>query len=224
MNAKKIIIFDLDGTLYQLKGGSFADSDLKRKVLENVVKYIQERLNKKKNEATNILKNIQKEYGENISISFEKEYALKRQGYFNCVWNINPQNIIIKNEKLKTILGNLEKDYQFLLVSDAPRIWIDNVLKELNITSFFSGKIFSGEGDKRKIFENRFSDIIKKFGWDPKCVISVGDQENSDIIPAKKLGISTIYINKKKSVFADKSISCITDLEAALSYISNIKK
>jgi FMN phosphatase YigB (HAD superfamily) len=42
----------------------------------------------------------------------------------------------------------------------------------------------------------------------------VGDQENTDIIPAKKLGINTIYINKNtKSEFADVNLVDINNLE-----------
>ncbi|KKQ80277.1 MAG: hypothetical protein UT02_C0012G0028 [Parcubacteria group bacterium GW2011_GWC2_38_7] len=35
-----LIIFDLDGTLYELRGGSYSKSSLKKKVISNVQKYI----------------------------------------------------------------------------------------------------------------------------------------------------------------------------------------
>ena len=46
MNKNKLIIFDLDGTLYKLDGGSFLNSKLNKKILKNVVKYIQKKLKK----------------------------------------------------------------------------------------------------------------------------------------------------------------------------------
>ena len=99
-------------------------------------------------------------------------------------------------------------------MSDAPCIWINNVLNELDINIFFKNKIFSGEGNKRKIFNNRFDELIKKYNFKPEQIVTIGDQEESDIIPAKKLGIKTIYINNKKSKIADVSIKNLENLES----------
>ncbi len=226
MNSNKLIIFDLDGTLYKLKGGSFSSSELNKEMLKNAAKYIQVKLNKSREEASEILKNIKIEYGENISIALEEKYNLDRYEYFDYVWDIDPKNLIIKYDNLENILMRMSKEYQFLLTSDAPRKWIENVLKELNIDSFFEGKILSGEGNKRKVFGNRFTYIAKEYNIKPEQIVAIGDQEESDIIPAKQLGFKTIYINKEnKSDVADISIKDTKYLEAAFSFLfSDIMK
>ncbi len=43
--------------------------------------------------------------------------------------------------------------------------------------------------------------------------ISVGDQEETDIIPAKLLGMKTIFIGEKKSNISDYTIRDIFELE-----------
>jgi len=214
MNKNKLIIFDLDGTLYKLDGGSFLNSKLNKKILKNVVKYIQKKLKKNKKEAEIILKKIKKKYGENISIGLENDFKINRYDYFNFVWDIQPSQYIKKYPNLKKILAKLNKNYEFVLMSDAPCIWINNVLNELDINIFFKNKIFSGEGNKRKIFNNRFDELIKKYNFKPEQIVTIGDQEESDIIPAKKLGIKTIYINNKKSKIADVSIKNLENLES----------
>jgi putative hydrolase of the HAD superfamily len=210
----KLIVFDMDGTLYKLKGGTFLDSKLNKKILENVIKFIQLKLKKDEKEAREILNGIKEEYGENISIALEEKFGLDRYDYFNCVWNIESRKYIIKYSNLEDTLVRLTKEYKFILMSDAPKIWIEKVLKELNIERFFNGNILSGEGGKRKIFGNYFSNLLKEYNLKPEKVVVVGDQENTDIIPAKKLGINTIYINKNtKSEFADVNLVDINNLE-----------
>lgn len=44
---RKIIIFDLDGTLYDFKEGSFRQSDVYKKVIENTENYIAKKLGMK---------------------------------------------------------------------------------------------------------------------------------------------------------------------------------
>lgn len=222
MKKNKLIIFDLDGTLYRMKGGSFPNSKLRQKVLKNAIIYIKKKLKIRKSEAENILKKIASEYGENISIALEKKYGLDRYDYFNYVWNINPESYIKKSQNIENILIRLNKDYEFLLMSDSPKIWITNTLKALGIETFFKGKILSGEGDKRKIFCNRYGDILNKYKIIPSDVIVVGDQENTDIAPAKKIGLKTIFVNQsKKSKFADINIGNINNLESAIGFLYN---
>ena len=74
----------------------------------------------------------------------------------------------------------------------------------------------------RKIFGNRYDDILGRYNIIPSNVIVVGDQENTDIAPAKKIGLNTIFINQSRSSeLADVSIKSINNLEPAISYLYN---
>lgn len=222
-NRKKLIIFDLDGTLYKLKGGSFKKFGIYKKVLENTENYIAGKLNKTKKEARLILKKILKEYGESISIGLEEKFKIDRYIYFNAVWNISAKEYIKINSVLRLQLIAIKNNFDLALVSDAPRIWIKNVLKELKIEDIFiDNNIFSGEGDTRKEFGNAFNKIIKTLNIKPEYCIAVGDQEKTDIIPAKKIGMTTILISKKnKSKIADYIIQDISELKNILDIINS---
>jgi len=217
LNECTTIFFDLDGTLYELPGGSYSKSPLKRYVLNNARDYIASKLNKTKTEATLILQKILKKYKEEISLGVEKELNLDRNDYFQTVWNIPARPVVIKERNLRKNLLALKKYYRLVIISDAPLIWVKNVLEELNIYDIFRDNIFSGESNNRKGLQTAFPRVIKFLRLKSRECISVGDQENSDIIPAKKIGLKTIFISQsKKSDIADFNVRSISELSKLL--------
>jgi len=97
---------------------------------------------------------------------------------------------------------------------------VENVLEELGVKDLFQGKTFTGDGDIRKVFGNAFEKIVEKFSLDPSDCISVGDQESTDILPAKKLGIKTVIVGKRSDA-ADFEIKEIAEIENVLLKIEN---
>ncbi len=214
MKKSKLIIFDLDGTLYRFRNGSFSGSGLQKIILRNALKFIRKKLKKTKKEAEKILDDIKNKYGEDISIAIEKEYGILRREYFDFVWNVDAHQIIEGEENTKKILKKLNKKYEFLLVSDGAYVWIQNALKELGVENLFEGKILSGDGNKRKSLGNRFTEISERYSFLPKNIVVVGDQEKTDIIPAKKLGFKTIFVNENRiSNDADINLKNLENLE-----------
>lgn len=216
-NQKKLIIFDLDGTLYALPGGAYNKSPLRRRVLANAENFIALKLSQTKAEARRTLGAVQKKYGEQISIGLEKECGLSRYDYFNTVWDISARGIVKKNPSLLKTLLELGKTYTLALVSDAPQVWIKNVLTALSVEDIFRRSTFSGEGGRRKGFGNAFSAVMRKYAVRPDDCISVGDQEETDIVPAKRFGMQTIFVHPtKRSFIADLNIKSIQELPVAL--------
>jgi len=214
----KTIIFDLDGTLYELEGGSFRSSPLSQKVRDNAQKYIADKLSKTPAEAQVILEDIISRYREDISIGLEKEFDLDRYDYFQTVWNISAKGIVKPNGRLRGVLERLNSNYRLVLVSDAPQVWINNVLQELDVKDLFDNYIFSGEGNSRKGFNNAFSQVLASLEIMPGECWTVGDQETTDIIPAKGLGLKTIFIHPDIiSSQSDLNLKTIEELPAALS-------
>lgn len=214
---KQLIIFDLDGTLYKFRGGSYKRSLLQKRVLDNAKKYIADKLRSDIAEAQKILTKIQKQYGEDTSIGLEKELGIDRYDYFNAVWDIPAHGIVKKERGLREALLALKREYNLVLLSDAPQVWINNALNELGLKDVFCDNIFSGEGNSRKGLGNAFSNIVKKLGTSPRSCVAIGDQESTDIIPAAKLGMRTIFVHRtKRSKVADVNIKSIMRLLAAL--------
>ena len=213
---KKIIIFDLDGTLYAFKGGSFSSSGLYDVIITNTISYISSRLGKNKLEAQAILDSMLDKYGNSISIGLEKEFKIDHHEYFNFTWKIEPEKYAQFNPDLKEFFLSIKDDFELYLLSDAPMIWIDRVLDYLEIKNFFKDNIFSGEGDARKEFGNAFEKICKTMNVEARDCFVVGDQKETDIIPAKKIGIKTIFIGNNKSSSSDYTIDNILKLKNIL--------
>jgi putative hydrolase of the HAD superfamily len=212
-----LLIFDMDGTLYNFVEGSFKNSGLQKIILINALKYIMKKLRKTNVEARQILKEINKEFGEDISIALEKKYNLDRFKYFNEVWDIPDKKYIKPNPGLRKLLIDLKRKYDFAVVSDAPMIWISRVLQELKIDDIFKNRIFSGETDTRKEFGNYFPKIIQHYKVKPSNCFVVGDQEKTDILPANKMGMKTIYVNTvNRSKIADFNINNILQIKKIL--------
>jgi len=204
----------MDGTLYEFKRGSFKRSGLYGAVINKTLLYISKQLKKTKIEAREILDLIMNKYGNSISIGLEKEFHIDRYDYFNFAWDIEAEKYVRFNEDIKSLLNNLKKNYNIVLLSDAPVIWINRVLEHLRIKDIFENRIFSGEGDARKELSNAFEEILKKINTKPCDCIVVGDQVNTDIVPAKKVGARTVYIGKRKNKYADYTIKTIFELKS----------
>lgn len=212
----KTIIFDLDGTLYNFIGDSFKNSGLYDVVIKNTKDYISKQLNKTNIESQEIIDFIFKKYDNSISIGLEKEFNINRYDYFNTVWNIEAKDYVEFDPKLEGFLIGLKNNFNLVLLSDAPRVWINKVLQHLNIEKIFENSIYSGESNTRKELNNAFEELIKKLDIKESECIVIGDQEDTDILPAKQIGIKTVYIGKNKSTIADYTIDNIFKLNDIL--------
>jgi|GEM_PF-899505 len=214
----KLIIFDMDGTLYEYEGASFSQSGAYQEVLKNATLFIAKKLGKTIIEAELVLNDIKERWGEQISLALEKEHGISREEYFNTVWDIKAEEYIKMNDELKPFLEKLSQKYQLVVLTDAPTVWVKNVLEALGVEKIFNGNIFDGTGDARKGSGVAFERVLKNFSFTPAEVFMIGDQENIDIQPAKNAGLVTVYLNKsgQKSDYADFSITSLFDLQYVL--------
>jgi len=208
----------MDGTLYEYEGASFNQSGAYQEILKNATLFIAKKLGKTLVEAEVVLKGIQERWGEQISLALEKEFQISREEYFNTVWDIPAEKYIKKNTELKPFLEKLKQKYQLAVLTDAPIVWVKNVLTALGVADIFDGSIFDGTGDARKGSGAAFGRVIQKFQLEPDECVMVGDQDNIDIEPAHLMGLFTVYVNKngQKSRQASFSVKSIFDLPNVL--------
>jgi len=191
MKKIKTIIFDMDGTLYEIDGknNGYLGSSLEKKVNENAFKLIQDKERSSPEEAKKILEAaLQDRIG--ISNYLSNRYNMTRRKYFDLVWNISPVGIVQNYEIAVEIIKKINKlNLNIILLTAAPITWQQTVISYLGLNDSFS-ETYTGESfeDKGEIFEQ----LAQRFS--PTTTISIGDQFDSDIKPAESLGFLTILV------------------------------
>lgn len=191
----KTIIFDLDGTLYELKGGSFIKSGIYDEMIQNTILFISRSLGITQQQATDRLTSIRKIYGNEISMGIEGLLGLNRLEYFNFAWDIDPRKYVQYKPRLAEMLSSLSQDYQLIVLTDAPRVWAKNVLAFLGLTDMFKDNVYTGESDIRKSNGTAHSQLINKLDLKGENCFFVGDEVKNDLLPAKVLGITTVLVS-----------------------------
>lgn len=196
------VIFDMDGTLYQFPNGTtFSSSPLGEAVKENVTSFIAEEFKLQDDEARLKYRELQMQYDGEMSLGLEQEFGIDRMSFFEETWGIDPENVIVPEPNLKDELAQLS--IRCALLTSAPRVWATRVLGYIDVINIFDDLIFTGEPDIRKPNPEVFRAIAKILGLDANQIVSIGDQEYSDIIPAKEVGMRTVRIGKNVQTDAD---------------------
>jgi len=191
--SKKIetIIFDMDGTLYQIDGNDagYAGSTLERTVWQNAKSFIQETEGYSAAEAEALVQEGLKSpvrLGEFLC----ERYQITRTEYFEIVWNISPIGIVLNFEIAVNVIRQLKSmEVELILLTGAPTVWQQTVLAYLGLEDHFS-EIYTADTfkNKKEIFEK----LALRFP--PSNTLSVGDQLHTDIEPAAEVGLQTLHV------------------------------
>lgn len=182
----------MDGTLYRLdsEDGGFIGSSLQQKVDENTLLFISEYEPCDLTQAKAILE--ESSIG-TYSIFCQQRYNLEsRKFFFDRVWNIDPTPIVKDFEVACQVIRDLKSaGNRLILVTAAPTVWQKRVIDFLGLTDQFD-RVLTGEmfGLKEEVFKM----LAEEVGT--SSAISIGDQLNTDIEPAKKLGFQTLHVQK----------------------------
>jgi FMN phosphatase YigB (HAD superfamily)/uracil phosphoribosyltransferase len=195
LRAPKEIYLDMDGTLYSFIGGdTYEESNLKKEVEKQGILFIQ----KTERCSSPTAKLIWEEATNNLigqSQFLAKRYSISREEYFEQTWGeIDPTKCITPAPQLKETLKSLAegKGIPLRLLTAAPKVWATKVLKYLEIDQFFTSTTTGEE------FESK-AEVFNSIGRMADYMLSVGDQWETDLEPATKvgdLGMDTYQVGK----------------------------
>lgn len=211
----KVILIDMDGTLYPIQEESFLLSPVHKEIQRRSIEFISNSLNVSLKKSHEIFMEVKKDYPKLYSIGLKKRYGIDRRKYLNYVWDIKPSDFVKFPKGVKNLLLELSKKYTLCLVSDAPKIWINNLLRNFQIEDLFINK-FSGTDLNKKKKEGLFDYVLETLNLPPENVVMIGDEEDTDMIPAKNSKILTIFLGEEKKFKADYNIKSIFDLKVIL--------
>lgn len=203
---KKIegIIFDMDGTLYSFDQGpasNFDQSKFGQRIHENIIAFFKQQFALNSEDALTMYLDFRTRFNDEVSLGLEKERAIPRGDYFAITWNLDPQEFMKQHQELVEALSTVA--IKSGILSSAPRIWVERVLDFLEIKQLFEPAIFTGDPDVRKPNPQAFLQIANFWKLPPEVLISVGDQEKTDILPAKSIGMITVRIGRDVETTAD---------------------
>lgn len=191
----KGIIFDMDGCLYPFDRGAcaaFTESQFYRELIGNVQSYFMARFGLSAAEAKALYDDISIRFNGEVSLGLEEEHGIPRGEYFSATWNMEPASFMDRNPALTAALTGIAMPCA--LLSAAPRVWVNKVVDHLEVRTIFEPLVFSGDPDIRKPSPKAFQQVADVLGLDPREIVSIGDQELTDILPAQSLGMRTVRI------------------------------
>ena len=126
------------------------------------------------------------------------------------------------------MLQQLAEEYTLALAGNAPAS-ITEVLDDLGVLCWFRHREVSGSIGIKKPDGSFFLTILDKAGFSPSQAIMIGDRLDNDIIPAKRLGIRTIWFRQGRYAaleprvpdeIPDATITRLEDLPSAVHSIA----
>lgn len=204
-------IFDLDGTLYNfddLEGKKFYESRFYGKIKENIYSFLCDRLKYSNEQIKLELEFADKNYSSEYSLYFESKFGISRYDYFEYCFNLEPKEFIKKNSDLPKLFKQIQGNA--LILTAAPKAWASKALDFLDLTQYVGDLLITGEPNIRKPNPEVFRQALNVLNAKPENTISIGDQEHSDIIPAKSIGLKTAIIGK--SNFADYELKDVNEM------------
>ena len=187
------VIFDLDNTLYLLQSpdGSFARSRLNAALQANARQFLRLRLGQNEQQVEALMRRAH-HYG-GLSLAVEQLFGVSRYDWFAIVWDMDPRHYITSpGTALASRLAPLAE--RSLVLTSGPAVWATRALQYLGVRELFGDRLMTGEPDVRKPQAAAFLAAAAQLGREPSDLVSVGDTNASDILPARKLGMRTIIV------------------------------
>ncbi|MCL4382699.1 MAG: HAD family hydrolase [Patescibacteria group bacterium] len=209
----KVIAWDLDTTLYKpnpVLGKAFLDGCIEEVAkVKNLSFARAEKLfneeRKKTNSSTQVLLNF---------------FKMKTpQDVFYKMWEIQKRigkiNYLHKDPKLPEMFDRLSGFHHFIISNSVPEE-IENVLSAIGLDSKYFEKLISvvDTGEPKPSLKP-FRSLLELTGLPSGQHLMIGDREDVDIEPAKKLGFKTILV-WGQSFLADASLSSVYEVAELL--------
>jgi len=204
----RIILFDIDNTIYSKKTG------LQNQIIEKAKAFIKIITNFELQDIDLLIKQLNDRYGTILS-GLIKEFKIDPEEFIKYVFDIEICNFLVEDIKLKKILTKIP--CRIFAFSNSPKEYIEKILHCLGISDCFDGiydrRFFNYGSKSEPVVYKKVIDDLKVSSSD--CILV--DDKASNISIAKKLGMQTIWLN-------ENNLPDMNDADFIISNILEIKK
>lgn len=211
----KIISFDADGTVVD---SAFVNEFW----FEQMPQLYAEQKGISTSEARNLLKASYDRVGDEDLRWYQPRYWFDR---FNLPGT--PRSVVERikeNDKVRLYedavetIEKLSENYTLIVISNAPRIFLDHSLEPIKHKFF---RIFSCVSDFERVKKNRevYKRVAETVRADPETIVHIGDHWKFDYEVPQEIGIRTFYIDRENEVNKNRGDGVINDLRQVISRI-----
>ncbi len=115
--------------------------------------------------------------------------------------------------EVEEVLRELQKSYVLVLVSNTDNFGVEKVLEKFGLRNYFAETFFSYQLGNLKTDKRFFYQIFDRLGLAPEDCVIVGDSMQSDIVPAKQLGMMAVLIDRRDQRDFPTKIKDLRELE-----------
>lgn len=189
----KVISFDFDGTITKT---TFADLFW----LEGLPKLYSEKYNVDLEEAKNFLFREYDKIGKERLEWYDPDYWFNRFN-INYSWKKLMEDYSYAIEIYPDVIPTLERlknNYDFIIISNARREFIEIQMEKLDIKRYFK-RVFSTVSDFNMVKKEGevYRKVCEQVGIDKSELIHVGDDYKFDFLAPRSIGIKAIYLDRK---------------------------
>ena len=201
-NSKKLIIFDMDGTL--------VDSSI---TIVNAINYVRSKLSLAPLDKEVILTKVNDpELNPALFFYETQEFSMEQEEWFSQYYTDNHERELQLYDGVEELLITLkEKGYLFAIATNAYRGSTLESLEHLNIVDYFSSIACYDDVGRGKPAPDMLEKNLKDVKLEAKDAIFIGDSER-DLMAANTIGMDYITINWGFSDYED-AIRSIDKLE-----------
>ncbi|MCM8780821.1 MAG: HAD family hydrolase, partial [Candidatus Omnitrophica bacterium] len=183
-----LIIFDLDGTLYN-------EPNLSRAYEDARWNFISEKLGINPKEAEIRFENIRKSNPSLTAGEVLQQMRLNLQEWDDYKDSyINPEIYLRPDLRLQKVLAYLSARYTLVIFTHNSLSQTQKILERLGIINYFRRIFTSAILGFRKPNPESFKAIARIMDTSPNLCISIGDREEIDIIPARQAGMQALLV------------------------------
>lgn len=204
----KYCLWDVDLTFYAVS------PQMKEEFRKRIYEYISQKLKIPISEAK---QKYEKEFRKRKSKTASmKALGLGKYAIQDVIDSIDKSRYLKKDPRLIQLFENLNH-YKHAIITNSVESSINETLKILGLEKdLFEIIITKEDVSAYKPNPEPFLKALEILGAKPEECVSIGDVKNSDIIPAKKLGMKTIFV-WGKSEHADASVPTVYEVRELLS-------
>lgn len=201
----KVLVWDLDGTLYQEKPA------LKKEIYQHVLSLISQKKNINLQQAGKLYDQLHQKLKSSTLVladcGIEKKIILEGE------WFSLPQlKYLDEDPRISRLFSKLSK-FKHIMLTNSNFNSMKLKLKKLALDQNCFEKIFTVGNDYKMIKPNllAFKAVVQYTKMKPYQHLFIGDSEDKEMIPAKKLGMHTCFV-WGESKLADISLPRVWDI------------